>query len=103
MVSDTPPRVSCCYDVIVVGSGVMGSATALAAARRGSSVLLLEQYDAQHRRGSSGGESRIIRRSYSDPHFADLVRRSYDMWDSLADEANTQLYTTTGGEVEAPV
>lgn len=49
------------FDVVVVGAGVIGSATAYYAAKevgQGSKVLLLEQFDFLHRRGSSHGDSR---------------------------------------------
>lgn len=44
-------EVSGCYDVIVVGAGIMGSCTAYELAKRGLQVLLLEQFDFLHRRG----------------------------------------------------
>jgi sarcosine oxidase/L-pipecolate oxidase len=56
-------------DVIIVGAGIMGSATAWELARRGKNVLLLEQFDFLHRRGSSHGESRIIRRTYPQDYY----------------------------------
>jgi sarcosine oxidase/L-pipecolate oxidase len=58
------------YDVIVVGAGIMGSATAWELARRGQKVVLLEQFDFLHRRGSSHGESRIIRRTYPQDYYS---------------------------------
>src|SRR5258707_1363925 len=58
------------YDVIVLGMGVMGSATAYHLARAGNHVLALEQFELDHRMGSSHGESRIIR---IEPH-RDSVR-----------------------------
>lgn len=53
-----------CYDVVVVGAGIMGACTAAELATTGNSVLLLEQFDLLHRRGSSHGESRITRPTY---------------------------------------
>jgi sarcosine oxidase len=47
--------------VIVIGLGIMGSATAWALARRGVRVLGLEQYAPFHALGSSHGKTRIIR------------------------------------------
>jgi sarcosine oxidase/L-pipecolate oxidase len=50
---------SSCYESIVIGGGVMGSATAYYLSRKyGEKVLLLEQFDCLHKRGSSHGESR---------------------------------------------
>lgn len=48
------------YEVIILGGGVMGSVTAYYLSKYlGKDVLLLEQYDLLHRRGSSHGDSRL--------------------------------------------
>ncbi|HEY1324780.1 MAG TPA: FAD-dependent oxidoreductase, partial [Streptosporangiaceae bacterium] len=44
-------------DVIVIGAGLAGSATAWALGRRGRSVVLLEAFQPGHRRGSSHGSA----------------------------------------------
>jgi len=56
--------VSDVYDVIVLGIGGMGSATAYNLARRGQRVLGLERFDIPHPMGSSHGVNRIIRLAY---------------------------------------
>ena len=48
-------------DVLVVGGGVMGAWTAAMAARRGASVVLADQFEPAHDRGSSHGDGRIYR------------------------------------------
>ena len=64
------------YDVVVVGGGIMGSATAYSLARRKKvSVLLVEQFDFGHRRGSSHGSSRIIRKSYHESFYCRMMIR----------------------------
>ena len=60
-------------DLVVVGLGVMGSATAWAAARRGAKVLALDAYEPGHRHGSSHGESRIIRRAYPGTAYTEFL------------------------------
>lgn len=63
-------------DVIVVGLGGMGTATAWQLARRGVSVLGLEQFALGHDRGSSHGHTRITRQAYYEhPAYVPLVRR----------------------------
>ena len=85
------------YDVIVVGVGGMGSATAYHLARRELDVLGLEQYDIPHTKGSSHGHTRIIRRAYyEDPSYIPLVERAYDLWDQLADETGRDIIHRTG-------
>ncbi len=52
------------FDVIVLGLGAMGSSAAYHLAARGERVLGIEQYTTAHDRGSSHGQSRIIRQAY---------------------------------------
>jgi sarcosine oxidase len=52
------------YRTIVLGLGAMGSAAAAAIARRGVAVLGVEQFAPLHDRGSSHGDSRIVRMAY---------------------------------------
>lgn len=85
------------YDVIVIGLGGMGSATAAHLARRGERVLGLEQFDLLHERGSSHGLTRIIRLAYhEDPSYVPLLRRAYELWHVLEREVGEQLLVTTG-------
>ena len=52
------------FEVAVVGLGGMGSAILAQSARRGASVIGLEQFTRGHDRGSSSGKSRMIRKAY---------------------------------------
>ncbi len=85
------------YDVIVLGAGAMGSATAYQLARSGQHVLLLEQFELDHQKGSSHGASRIIRYAYDHPVYTELMKPTYAMWDALEAEAGERLHTRTGG------
>ncbi|MCY4464337.1 MAG: N-methyl-L-tryptophan oxidase [Chloroflexi bacterium] len=85
------------YDAIVIGAGAMGSAAAYYLSRRGQRVLLLEQFEIDHRRGSSYGFSRIIRYSYDSPEYVELAKDTYPLWFALEDELGEQLVTKTGG------
>jgi sarcosine oxidase len=85
------------YDVIVIGLGGMGSASAYHLARRGKRVLGLEQFDLLHERGSSHGLTRIIRLAYhEDPSYVPLLRRSYELWHDLEADSGERLLITTG-------
>lgn len=76
----------------------MGSATVYELARRGVRVLGLEQFDIAHDRGSSHGNSRIIRLTYAEhPGYVPLLRRSYELWRRLEHEAGERLLFITGG------
>ena len=86
------------FDVIVVGVGGMGSAAIYHLARRGASVLGLEQFDIPHDMGSSHGVSRIIRLAYAEhPGYVPLLRRAYELWRELEQEAGERLLIITGG------
>jgi sarcosine oxidase len=85
------------YDVVVVGVGGMGSAAMYHLARRGKRVLGLERFDLLHEHGSSHGLTRIIRLAYFEhPDYVPLLRRAYELWHELEDEAGEQLLHTTG-------
>jgi sarcosine oxidase len=91
------------FDVIVVGLGAMGGATAFHLARRGHRVLGLEQFEPGHARGSSHGESRIIREIYFEhPLYVPIVRRAYELWYDLEREVGERLLTVTGGLMIGP-
>jgi monomeric sarcosine oxidase len=83
-------------DVIVIGAGLAGSATAWALGRRGRSVVLLEAFQPGHRRGSSHGSARIFRRAYPDPLYVRLTGQAQVLWRQLADETGEELVTITG-------
>ncbi|HTZ89493.1 MAG TPA: N-methyl-L-tryptophan oxidase [Alloacidobacterium sp.] len=91
------------FDVIIVGLGGVGSAAACHLAARGKRVprrkriLGLEQYSPVHDRGSSHGNSRIIRQAYHEnPAYVPLVLRAYELWEQLERDTSRQLLTITG-------
>ena len=86
------------YDVAVVGAGVFGAWTALALARRGKRVVLLEAYGPGHSRSSSGDESRIIRMGYgADEIYTGWAQWSLVKWKELfAATRNEALFQPTG-------
>uniref|UniRef100_A0A8C8S3Z1 Peroxisomal sarcosine oxidase n=1 Tax=Pelusios castaneus TaxID=367368 RepID=A0A8C8S3Z1_9SAUR len=90
------------YDTIIVGAGIQGSFTAYHLAKRGKETLLLEQFPLPHSRGSSHGQSRIIRSAYPQEHYARMMAESYRLWERLEAEAGTQLYRQTGLLVLGP-
>lgn len=85
------------YDVVVVGLGAMGSAILAHCARRGASVLGLEQFARGHDLGSSQGKSRMIRKAYfEDPAYVPLLLRAYDLWRELEHRTGRELLQITG-------
>ncbi len=85
------------YDVIVLGLGGMGSAAAFECTRRGQRVLGIEQFPLVHDRGSSHGQTRVIRQAYYEhPDYVPLLRRAYNKWAELEQLTGTSLYTECG-------
>lgn len=86
------------FDVIVIGLGGMGSAAACHLAARRKRVLGLEQFGVAHDRGSSHGESRVIRQAYFEGEgYVPLLLRAYELWEQLERDSGTHLLAITGG------
>ena len=62
------------------GAGITGVATARALAGYPGSVVVLEQFDVGHARGSSHGTSRIFRLNYADERFVRMAMASDVAW-----------------------
>lgn len=85
------------YDVIVVGVGAMGSSACYHLARRGASVLGLEQFDIGNGLGSSHGFSRIFRLAYFEhSDYVELLRRALELWGQLESDSQQKLLYATG-------
>jgi sarcosine oxidase len=87
------------WDVLVLGVGGMGAAALAHLAGRALRVIGIEQDDVPSTRGSSVGQTRIIRKAYfEDARYVPLLHRAYDLWRALEDESDetTPLYVRTG-------
>lgn len=83
--------------VIVVGIGGTGSAAARFLAGAGHEVVAFEQFEVGHTRGSSHGESRIIRYTYPDEVYTRMMGEAYPLWRALEEDAGETLLARTGG------
>ncbi|MBX9723550.1 MAG: N-methyl-L-tryptophan oxidase, partial [Candidatus Obscuribacterales bacterium] len=61
------------------------------------SVVLVEQFEFGHNRGSSHGESRITRYSYDHPNYVRMAKRAYPLWAEIMQESGEPLFLKTGG------
>jgi sarcosine oxidase len=85
------------WDVLVLGVGGMGAAALAHLAGRGLRVVGVEQDDVPSLRGSSVGQTRIIRKAYfEDPRYVPLLHRAYELWRTLEIEGKETLYVRTG-------
>jgi sarcosine oxidase len=84
-------------DVLVIGVGGMGAAALAHLAKRGVDVIGVEQDDVPSLRGSSVGETRVIRKAYLEgPEYVPLLERAYALWAELEAFAGETLYVRTG-------
>lgn len=84
------------YDLIVVGGGPMGLATAYNVAKAGNKVLLLERFTLFNQSGSSSDMVRMFRTMYTEDFMADLAKDSIQLWKDLEAEAGVELIVRTG-------
>src|SRR5437762_9748717 len=91
------------YDVIIVGLGAMGSASAYHISKGRQRVLGLDRFQPPHQFGSSHGLTRIIREAYFEhPLYVPLVQRAYELWGDLEKKSGRQLLLQTGGVMVGP-
>jgi monomeric sarcosine oxidase len=84
-------------DVVVVGAGVMGAATARVLAGRGFGVLMMEQFHVGHVRGSSHGTARYRQlAAYPTIDYLELGLRAGDLWRRCQEDTSVQLLYRTG-------
>ena len=90
-------------DVAVVGLGAMGALTLWRLASRGVSAAGYDAFDPPHDRGSSHGDSRIIRTAYAEGAFhVPLVQAAWGLWRELEATAGKTLLTPTGALMIGP-
>jgi glycine/D-amino acid oxidase-like deaminating enzyme len=92
------------YDVIVLGGGTMGIASAWYLAKHGKRALVIEQFDFVHDRGAHSGQTRIFRHAYAEgAEYIPLVMRAGELWGDLERETGTRILHRVGGlEMAAP-
>jgi len=85
------------YDVIVLGAGGVGSAALYELARRGVRAVGIDRYQPPHDRGSSHGQTRVIRQAYFEhPDYVPLLKESYRLWRELESQVGKQLFHQIG-------
>jgi sarcosine oxidase len=84
-------------EVVVVGAGIAGLATAWRLAAEGREVVLLERFALGHDRGSSHGATRIFRFAYDDPTYVSLAQAALPLWRELEETSGEELLRVTGG------
>jgi glycine/D-amino acid oxidase-like deaminating enzyme len=81
----------------VFGAGAFGGWTALALARRGAHVTLLDAWGPGNARASSGGETRVIRATYGSlGTYTRMACRALDLWRSYETQWQRTFFKRTG-------
>jgi len=83
-------------DVVIVGGGVMGFASAWALARGGREPLVLEQFAVGNTSGSSHGATRIFRLAYAEEEWVRLAQEAFRLWREVESGAGEPLLELTG-------
>jgi sarcosine oxidase len=83
-------------DTVVIGGGAMGSATAWQLARRGTDVVLLEQFGPGHSNGASHGRTRNFNQAYAPDDYLMLLDEASALWDRLSAEEGVTLLDRVG-------
>ena len=91
------------FDVVVAGAGGMGTAAAVHLAQRGVRVLCLDRFPLAHDRGSSHGQTRLIRLAYYEhPDYVPLLERAYQLWRDLETASGRRLLVEAGLVMAGP-
>ena len=83
-------------DVVVIGAGVMGAASAWRLAEAGRAPVVLEQFEAGHPHGSSHGSVRVFRFSYGDPVYVRMAMEALPLWRELERDSGREILTPLG-------
>lgn len=83
-------------EIVVVGGGAMGSATARELAARGHDVVLLERFDPGHTNGASHGASRNFNVAYAEPTYVGMLVEALPAWRRLEQETGESLLDLVG-------
>lgn len=84
------------YEVIVIGGGAMGLASAYQLSKREVKTLVLEQFTFKNQLGSSAGVSRQFRIPYPDAYMVQMALDSKKYWEELQSHTHKTLLDKVG-------
>lgn len=85
------------FDAIVLGLGAMGSAATYQLAKRGASVLGVDQLKPPHELGSTHGDTRVTRVACGEgPEYSAFAKRSHEIWREIEGATGRDLFTQNG-------
>ncbi|MFH1723380.1 MAG: FAD-dependent oxidoreductase [Elusimicrobiota bacterium] len=85
------------YDVIVVGGGIIGTASAYCLSRRGHKVLVMDQVAIPNPQGSSDDHARMFRLTHGkDSFYTELALRTQPLWKQFQHDTRVELLLQNG-------
>ena len=85
------------YDVIVVGGGIIGTASADSLAKRGHKVLVMDQVAIPNPQGSSDDHARAFRLTHGkDSFYTELAAKTLPMWKALQHDLRAEVFLQNG-------
>jgi glycine/D-amino acid oxidase-like deaminating enzyme len=84
-------------DTLIIGGGVAGTATAFAMGQQGYQTVLVEQAnDLAPPTASSGGDSRMYRKMYSNEFFSKMQAKALERWADVEEASGETLLHANG-------
>lgn len=85
------------YDLIVIGSGSVGSAAGWYATQAGLKVLMIDNGHPPHDQGSHHGGTRLMRHAYGQGEiYVPMVLRAQQLWDELEQQVGERIMHRCG-------
>lgn len=82
--------------VAIIGAGAVGLSSAYHISKHKHQVTLYDQFEVGHDKGSSHGSSRIIRKTYADPYYTNIMEEVFPYWLQLQEDSQQTIYDETG-------
>lgn len=85
------------YDLIIIGSGSVGSAAGYYSRQAGLNVLMIDSHFPPHKEGSHHGQTRIIRHAYGEGDgYVPLLLQAQALWEKLDEKSDEPIFEKTG-------
>lgn len=85
------------YDVVIIGSGSVGSFAGYYASKQGLKVCLLDNFLPPHANGSYHGDTRIFRIAYGEGEkYIPLLQRAFRLWGEFEQASGQRIFERCG-------